>query len=136
MANHRDPLDPKISLWHFLAYALRFEREKHDHSLARCGQVIPVPFQTEDYARAFVQAGGASDVETVVAARMARQKALLSGTAGPLLLVLLDEGVLYRPVGGAEVMRAGPTPPPSGVRRAPQCDHARPPEVCRSLYRA
>ncbi|WP_149263760.1 DUF5753 domain-containing protein [Actinomadura sp. K4S16] len=178
MANHRDPLDPKISLWHFLAYALRFEREKHDHSLARCGQiigaarstvsnmeagrlklhddqarvldkkyntprlfemliwfartahepdwfrqyaqyeaqanliriyqgqVIPVPFQTEDYARAFVQAGGASDVETVVAARMARQKALLSGTSGPLLLVLLDEGVLYRPVGGAEVMRA------------------------------
>ncbi|TDD80730.1 hypothetical protein E1293_20005 [Actinomadura darangshiensis] len=178
MANSREPLDPKISLWHFLAYALRFERDKHDHSLAQCGQiisaarstvsnmeagrlklhddqaraldkkyntprlfemliwfartshnpdwfrqyteyelqatmiriyqgqVIPVPLQTEDYARAFGEAGGAADVEAVVAARMARQKALLGGSGAPLLLVLLDEGVLYRPVGGAEVMKA------------------------------
>lgn len=178
MANTRDPLDPKISMWHFLAYALRFEREKHGHSLTQCGQiinaarstvsnmeagrlklhddqaraldkkyntprlfemliwfartahepnwfrqytqyesqatviriyqgqVIPVPFQTESYARAFVEAGGAVDIEAAVSARMARQKTLLGGPSSPLLLVLLDEGVLYRPVGGADVMKA------------------------------
>jgi transcriptional regulator with XRE-family HTH domain len=36
----REPLDPKLSLWHFLAYALRFEREKHGLSLTQMGQII------------------------------------------------------------------------------------------------
>jgi hypothetical protein len=36
----RDPLDPKISFWHFLAYYLRFEREKQGLSLTQWGQII------------------------------------------------------------------------------------------------
>jgi transcriptional regulator with XRE-family HTH domain len=36
----REPLDPKLSLWHFLAYELRFEREKHGLSLTQMGQMI------------------------------------------------------------------------------------------------
>jgi transcriptional regulator with XRE-family HTH domain len=36
----RDPLDPKLSLWHFLAYELRFEREKRGLSLTQMGQAI------------------------------------------------------------------------------------------------
>lgn len=36
----RDPLDPKLSLWHFLAYEMRVEREKHGLSLAQMGQII------------------------------------------------------------------------------------------------
>jgi len=36
----RDPLDPKISMWHFLAYYLRFIREKEELSLAQWGKII------------------------------------------------------------------------------------------------
>ncbi|MFD0856718.1 helix-turn-helix domain-containing protein [Actinomadura adrarensis] len=36
----RDPLDPKISMWHFLAYYLRFMREKEGLSLTQWGKVI------------------------------------------------------------------------------------------------
>lgn len=36
----RDPLDPKISMWHFLAFYLRFWREREDLSLTQCGQII------------------------------------------------------------------------------------------------
>jgi hypothetical protein len=38
--NVREPLDPKISLWHFLAWQLRCEREKQGLSLAQWGKVI------------------------------------------------------------------------------------------------
>jgi hypothetical protein len=40
MTKTRDPLDPKISLWHFLAYYLRFQREKRGLSLTQWGQII------------------------------------------------------------------------------------------------
>lgn len=36
----REPLDPKLSLWHFLAYELRYERERHGLSLAQMGKII------------------------------------------------------------------------------------------------
>jgi DNA-binding XRE family transcriptional regulator len=36
----RDPLNPKISLWHFLAYQLRCEREKQGLSLTQWGKLI------------------------------------------------------------------------------------------------
>ncbi len=36
----REPLDPKLSLWHFLAYQLRVEREKRGLSLGQMGQLI------------------------------------------------------------------------------------------------
>jgi DNA-binding XRE family transcriptional regulator len=36
----RDPLNPKISLWHFLAYQLRCEREKQGLSLTQWGKII------------------------------------------------------------------------------------------------
>ncbi|MEV5703527.1 hypothetical protein [Actinoallomurus sp. NPDC052274] len=36
----RGPLDPRLSLWHFLAYELRYERERHGLSLIRMGKVI------------------------------------------------------------------------------------------------
>ncbi|MGI5322960.1 helix-turn-helix domain-containing protein [Actinomadura nitritigenes] len=178
MARVRDPLDPKISLWHFLAYALRFEREKHGLSLAQCGeiinaarstvsnieagrlklgedqarkldaryktprmfelliyfacashdpdwfrqyteyeskaeiiriyqgQVIPVPFQTDDYARAFLRVAGVKDVDRALAARVARQEAIFERATPPILLILLDEDAIDRPVGGYGVMRA------------------------------
>lgn len=36
----REPLDPRLSLWHFLAYELRFERERRGLSLTQMGQII------------------------------------------------------------------------------------------------
>ncbi len=35
MAIVRDSLDPTISMWHFLAYCLRFTREKEGMSLTQ-----------------------------------------------------------------------------------------------------
>jgi hypothetical protein len=40
----RAPLDPKVSLWHMLAYLLRWEREKNGLSLAQWGKIAtPAP---------------------------------------------------------------------------------------------
>lgn len=36
----RDPLEPKLSMWHFLAFYLRFLREKAGLSLTQCGKII------------------------------------------------------------------------------------------------
>ncbi|MEV8632431.1 helix-turn-helix transcriptional regulator [Streptosporangium sp. NPDC051023] len=69
--------------------------------------VVPGLLQTEAYARALLRCEPGFDqqqVETLVAARLARQK-ILSRTQPPMYLVLLDEGALDRPIGGAEVMR-------------------------------
>lgn len=72
-------------------------------------QFVPGLLQTGAYARAQLSAGDPQappgTVERGVALRMRRQE-LLSRPAPPRLWVVLDETVLRRPVGGAEVMRA------------------------------
>jgi len=40
MPNTREPLDPKISLWHLFSYHLRFERERRGLSLNQLGQIV------------------------------------------------------------------------------------------------
>lgn len=40
MPNVREPLDPRESMWHFLAFFMRFWREKKGLSLAQCGQLM------------------------------------------------------------------------------------------------
>jgi transcriptional regulator with XRE-family HTH domain len=71
--------------------------------------LIPGLLQTEDYARAVINAGNMTgtqdDVERRVALRMARQPMVLSGVTPPQLWAVLDEGVLHRAVGGAGLMR-------------------------------
>ncbi len=74
------------------------------------GYVIPGLLQTEDYARALLNAHfpplDERTVEERVAARMDRQ-ALLSRTCPPLVATfLIEEVVLHRSVGGREVMKA------------------------------
>ncbi|SHI66686.1 hypothetical protein SAMN05421803_101880 [Nocardiopsis flavescens] len=70
-------------------------------------QLVPALLQTEDYARAVLRAGFPpkphSEVEELLIARMRRQK-ILDRTNPPLVQFVLDEGVLWRTVGGAEVM--------------------------------
>ncbi|MES9540339.1 Scr1 family TA system antitoxin-like transcriptional regulator [Actinomadura sp. NPDC000600] len=40
MSSVREPLDPRVSVWHFLAFYMRFMREKAGLSLAQCGEII------------------------------------------------------------------------------------------------
>lgn len=68
---------------------------------------VPGLFQTEDYARALVQAGRPGDdsegIERTVTARIERQT-ILSGSARPRVVYVMHEGVLRQFIGGPEVM--------------------------------
>jgi len=70
--------------------------------------LVPGLLQTEDYARAVLvaahPAAADGEVDQLVSARMDRQ-AILAREDPPLLWVIIDEGVLTRPVGGPQVMR-------------------------------
>ncbi len=80
------------------ATALRW----YEHSL------VPGLLQTRNYARAVLSTrpGSTADqIEEQVAARLRRQEVLSrDDPRPPLLYVLLDEAVLHRPVGSAEMM--------------------------------
>src|SRR6266704_1546867 len=70
-------------------------------------QLVPGLLQTDDYMRAVMRAApdeGPEDTELRVELRLARQ-ALLTRPGAPRLWAVIDETVLRRPVGGAEVMR-------------------------------
>ncbi|MFD7874546.1 helix-turn-helix transcriptional regulator [Streptomyces sp. NPDC059766] len=71
---------------------------------------VPGLLQTEDYARGVLKSGAIGqtspdDIERHVALRMQRQ-GLLTRQDAPRLWVVMDETVVRRPVGDAEVMRA------------------------------
>jgi transcriptional regulator with XRE-family HTH domain len=71
-------------------------------------QVVPGLLQTDEYARAVIEVGADVGDEAVIhrrlALRMARQ-AVLTREPPPTLLMVLDEAVLHREVGGAAVLR-------------------------------
>jgi transcriptional regulator with XRE-family HTH domain len=69
--------------------------------------LVPGLLQTEDYAHTILSVSPGADKDKLdeqVAARMDRQ-AILERADGPQLWCVLDETVLYRPIGGAKVMR-------------------------------
>jgi len=70
--------------------------------------VVPGLLQTAEYAKAVTQADGLYDdpeiLQQRIAVRMARQ-AVLAREQPPKLRAILDEAVLRRPIGGADVMR-------------------------------
>ncbi|MEU8268620.1 helix-turn-helix transcriptional regulator [Sphaerisporangium sp. NPDC049002] len=66
--------------------------------------LVPGLLQTEQYAREVIaRSGRPFDVDDQVEARLARQR-ILTGDNRPMFVVVLDEGVLRRPVGGPKVM--------------------------------
>ncbi|GAB3796880.1 helix-turn-helix domain-containing protein [Micromonospora zhanjiangensis] len=68
---------------------------------------VPGILQTEDYARAVFEAGGLLDpdeVEKRLAARTRRHE-ILFRECPPILVAVLDERAIQRPVGGEKVMR-------------------------------
>ncbi|NRQ35614.1 helix-turn-helix domain-containing protein [Nonomuraea sp. NN258] len=70
--------------------------------------VVPGLLQTEDYARAILSGEpGVSpeEIEEHVTARMERQS-ILRRPKPPILWVVLDEGVLHRPIGSPHIMEA------------------------------
>jgi transcriptional regulator with XRE-family HTH domain len=87
-----------------------FAQHEAEATALRTFQLALVPglLQTADYARAVLRTrvGATEDeIEQHLTARLDRQ-AILDRDAPPLLWVVLDQGVLLRPVGGREVMRA------------------------------
>jgi transcriptional regulator with XRE-family HTH domain len=63
--------------------------------------IVPGLLQTEAYARVLLRGD-----ETAVRARLDRQAVLIrDDPAPPILRCVIDEAVLHRPIGGAEIMR-------------------------------
>jgi DNA-binding XRE family transcriptional regulator len=71
--------------------------------------IVPGLFQTADYSRAVIAATGpwlgGEEIERRVAARAARQRAVLGRDNAPEIHVVLDEAALRRGAGGPAVMR-------------------------------
>ncbi|MGR4878904.1 Scr1 family TA system antitoxin-like transcriptional regulator [Streptomyces sp. LARHCF249] len=67
-------------------------------------QVVYGLLQTEAYARAVLATGMPDRIDELVAARMERHR-ILHRERAPMVWVVLDEGVLHRPIGGRQVMR-------------------------------
>ncbi|MFE2358795.1 helix-turn-helix transcriptional regulator [Streptomyces parvulus] len=67
-------------------------------------QLVYGLLQTEEYARAVLATGKPEQLDSLLAARLERQR-ILDWEKPPLTLVVLDEAVLHRPVGGNDVMR-------------------------------
>jgi transcriptional regulator with XRE-family HTH domain len=87
-----------------------FAQHEAEATALRTFELVLVPglLQTPEYARVLLSTRvGTSeeDVEQLVAARIERQ-AILDRDDPPLLWVVLDEGVLRRPIGDRKVMRA------------------------------
>jgi hypothetical protein len=73
------------------------------------GEVIPGELQTEQYAQAVFGAEQPADTEAAqrhVKLRMQRQKTLFARRPAPMLVTVLGEGALTRPVGGKAVLKA------------------------------
>ncbi|MFG2620135.1 Scr1 family TA system antitoxin-like transcriptional regulator [Streptomyces sp. NPDC048507] len=94
-------LRSQLPVW-FQEYA-EMEAKAAYLSTYQC-QIVYGLLQTPEYARAVIRVDHADRVDTMVAARMERQRILTRGTP-PVLWVVLDEAVLHREIGGREVMR-------------------------------
>ncbi len=69
--------------------------------------IVPGLFQIEQYARVIIRGEpglSEAEIEGAIAERMVRQE-VLERSHPPMVWALLDEGVLNRPLGGAETMR-------------------------------
>ena len=82
--------------------------ESEAASVQVMSHLVPGIFQTPDYARAVIATTApwfnAGETERRVAARTARQQAILGRGNPPEIHVVLDEAALHRTVGGAAVM--------------------------------
>ncbi|HWS31776.1 MAG TPA: helix-turn-helix transcriptional regulator [Actinoplanes sp.] len=71
-------------------------------------QMVPGLLQTDEYARAVIEAGTDTADPMIIKSRLALRmdrQATRSPVPPPALRIVIDEGVLWRPIGGAEVHR-------------------------------
>jgi transcriptional regulator with XRE-family HTH domain len=104
----RDRLDGYFKHRAYPGWFDRWPEIEAQARVLRTFELVAVPglLQTEGYAQAMLRTQvmvTADEIGEMVAARMARQ-AILARDHPPMLWVILDEGVLRRPAGGAEVM--------------------------------
>jgi transcriptional regulator with XRE-family HTH domain len=118
--DHADRLDAHFRLNGHFARLVRYARTAHDpdwfaeytNHEARALEIrfyrlslVPGLFQTPEYARALIEgARMVQDVEATIEQRMKRREVLTRNNP-PFVWVLLDESVLYRPIGGPDIMR-------------------------------
>ena len=80
------------------------------HLTAYQPELVPGLLQTEQYARTVITADNPGvdeeEIDRRVHVRIARQALVRRATAPPQLTVVLNEAILRRPVGGAQVMAA------------------------------
>ncbi|MBC6446951.1 helix-turn-helix domain-containing protein [Actinokineospora xionganensis] len=102
--NAREWLETGDRLPHLLPALAGFEAEA-DVLVNFAHSIVPGLLQTPAYARALHASEDitGTDQEAMVAARLERQKVLMSPN-GPKYVAILDEAVLRRPYGGSEVM--------------------------------
>jgi transcriptional regulator with XRE-family HTH domain len=106
---YSDVLEPENPLL-WPADNLRYVALEQDAKELRCFESTLVNglLQTEDYARdilSTLSTGEREATDRLVELRMRRQERLYAVEDPLTLRILLDEGVLHRPVGGAQVMR-------------------------------
>ncbi|OIJ69580.1 helix-turn-helix domain-containing protein [Streptomyces mangrovisoli] len=77
---------------------------KATHISTYQAQLVYGLLQTEAYAREVLATGLPGNLGDLVAARMERQR-ILRRPEPPVTIVVLDEAVLHRPIGGPDVMR-------------------------------
>jgi transcriptional regulator with XRE-family HTH domain len=82
----------------------RYQRDALEHYIF-AGSLIPLPFQTEEYAKGLLESGHAAgfldDVDIAVKERMDLQAGILDGQ--PEIWAVIDE-IALRPMGSPEVM--------------------------------
>ena len=99
----------------------RWPEKEASAKTLRWFELVAVPglLQTEDYARAVLGTqvmATDEDIEEMVRGRLERQTILVSDRR-PMLWVIMDEGVLRRPVGGPKVMHEQLTELAEAARR-------------------
>ncbi|MET8134253.1 helix-turn-helix transcriptional regulator [Streptomyces sp. NPDC005251] len=94
-------LRSQLPTW-FQAYAEMEARAAYIYSFQ--AQLVDGLLQTQGYARAVLGSRSEEDLDARVAARLERQR-VLARDEPPVAWVVLDEAVLHRRVGSAEVMR-------------------------------
>ncbi|GAA0369205.1 helix-turn-helix transcriptional regulator [Streptomyces blastmyceticus] len=104
---HFGRLHPLMLTFAYPSWFLPYVELEQDATSIRAfqGQVVPGLLQTEEYARAMLEAVRAVNLDDTVAVRMSRQ-AIFEREVPPTCWFVIDEPVLLRPIGGTEVMRA------------------------------
>jgi hypothetical protein len=119
---HAVKLDTRYDTGGRFVRLVRFARQGHDKEWfqahleleARATELhiwelqwVPGIVQTEDYIRAVIESAGTRvDIDAEIASRRQRQEKLFGREDPPLTWVMLDQGVVETPVGGAAVQRA------------------------------